>query len=95
MNSSTGCACFTDQDRMEDLLAQEKYLIDGYAVFIPEASCPQLRQVLSENLNGCFGNQFAIYEKMNQLGWYPEKAAPQAEIDEAKQKFSQMKEQLG
>ena len=32
---------------------------------------------------------------MSQLGWYPTKNAPQAEIDEAKQKFSQMQQQLG
>jgi len=32
---------------------------------------------------------------MRQLGWYTGKNAPQAEIDEAKQKFSQMKQQLG
>lgn len=95
MNETGYASCFTDQDRMEDLLAQEKYLIDGYSTFIPEASCPNLRQVLSENLNGCFNNQYVVFDKMSQLGWYSGKNAPQAEIDEAKQKFSQMQQQLG
>lgn len=95
MNDCTGGACFTDQDRMEDLLAQEKYLIDGYSTFIPEASCPQLRQALHENLNGCSNNQFTVFEKMSQLGWYPTKNAQQAEIDEAMQKFTQLKQKLG
>ena len=95
MNNCANGSCFTDQDRMEDLLSQEKYLIDGYATFIPEASCPNLRQVLSENLNGCFNNQYTVYDKMSQLGWYPTKSAQQAEINEAKQKFAQLQQKLG
>ena len=39
-NQATATCTLTDQDRMEDLLAQEKYLIDGYSTFIPEAACP-------------------------------------------------------
>ena len=95
MYENASGACLSDQDRMEDLIAQEKYLINGYSTFIPEASCPQLRQVLTENLNGCFNNQFAVFDKMNQLGWYAGKNAPQNEIDEARQKYSQMQQQLG
>ena len=94
-NTATGSCTLSDQDRMEDLLAQEKYLIDGYATFIPEAVCPELRQVLCDNLNGCFNNQYAVFDKMSQLGWYPAKSAPQADIDEAMQKSAQLKQQLG
>ena len=47
MNNPANASSFTDQDRMEDLIAQEKYLINGYSTFIPEATCPELRQVLS------------------------------------------------
>ena len=94
-NNANATCTMNDQDRMQDLLAQEKYLIDGYATFIPEASCPELRSVLSDNLNGCFNNQYTVYDKMSNLGWYPTKNAPQAEIDEAKQKFSQLGQQLG
>lgn len=64
-NNANGSCTFTDQDRMEDLLAQEKYLIDGYSTFIPEASCPQLRQVLCDNLNGCFNDQYAVFDKIS------------------------------
>lgn len=92
---TSGVCTLNDQDKMQDLLAQEKYLIDGYACFIPEASCPNLRSVLCENLNGCFDNQYTVFDKMNQLGWYPTKNAPQAEIDEARQKSDQLKQQLG
>jgi len=90
-----GNCALSEQERMEDLLSQEKYLIDGYATMIPEASCPVLRQVLTENLNGCLNNQYTVFDKMSQLGWYNLKEAPQPEIDAAVQKFSQLQQQLG
>ena len=50
-----------DQYGMEDLLEQEKYLIHNYGTFIPEASCPQLRQVLTQNFTECVQNQYTIF----------------------------------
>ena len=84
----------TDKDRMEDLLTQEKYLISSYGTFIPEAVCPQLRGVLNDNFNECVRNQFTVFDKMNQLGWYPGKNAQTPEIEAAKQRFQQMQTQL-
>ena len=52
-----------DQDRMEDLLAQEKYLIGAYSTFIPEATCPELRTVLKDNFQDCVQNQYSIFDK--------------------------------
>ena len=45
-NQNTPCLNLTDEDRMQDMLAQEKYLMYTYSAFLPEASCPQLREVL-------------------------------------------------
>ena len=84
----------TDQDRMEDLLTSEKYLISAYSSFIPEATCPQLKSVLSDNFNGCVLNQAEIFDKMSQLGWYPLKSAPKPEVDAARQKYQQLKQQI-
>ena len=83
-----------DQDRMEDLLTQEKYLIGAYGTFIPEASCPQLRTVLTNNFTECVQNQYSVFDQMSKLGWYPTKEAPAPEIDAARQKFSQLQGQL-
>ena len=47
-----------------------------YSAFLPEASCPQLRAVLDENFNDCAANQQMVFDKMNQMGWYPVKNAP-------------------
>ncbi|MDD7412032.1 MAG: spore coat protein [Eubacteriales bacterium] len=84
-----------DQDRLEDLLTEEKYLINAYSTFIPEATCPQLRQVLTTNFNDCCQNQYAVFDQMNQLGWYQTKAAPMPDIEQARRKFAQLKQQLG
>ncbi|MEF9973883.1 MAG: spore coat protein [Clostridia bacterium] len=87
-------AVLNDQDRMEDLLTQEKYLLSAYGTFIPEAACPQLRTVLTDNFTECVQNQYTIFDKMSQLGWYPVKNAPTPEIDAARQKFQQLQRQL-
>lgn len=93
------CACnqavLTDQDRMEDLLSQEKYLINSYGTFIPEATCPQLRQVLSANLSDCIQSQYMVYDQMNQMGWYPAKPAALPDVEAARQKFASLKQQMG
>lgn len=98
MQQNNNCACnpavMTDQERMEDLLTQEKYLINAYGTFIPEATCPQLRQVLTANFNDCVQTQYTLFDQMNQKGWYPVKPAPVQEVDAARQKFSQLKQQM-
>ena len=63
MDNCANGSCFSDQDRMEDLISQEKFLIDGYSTFIPEATCPELRQVLNANFSGCVNNQHAIFAR--------------------------------
>lgn len=92
--NQNGQNVLTDQDRMEDLLTQEKYLISSYGTFIPEASCPNLRSVLTDNFDECVQSQFAVFQQMDQLGWYPTKDAPMPEVDAARQKFQQMQTQL-
>ena len=94
-NNQANQSMFNDQNRLDDLLSQEKYLIGSYSTFIPEATCPQLRQVLTDNFNGCVQNQFTVFDQMTQMGWYQTKSAPVPEIQAARQKFSQLKQQLG
>ena len=93
MNMTKVCA-LTDQDRIEDMSTSEKYLLNAYSSFIPEASCKQLKSVLTDNFNGCVQNQAELFEKMSQLGWYPEKNAPKPEVEAAKQKYQQLKNQM-
>jgi spore coat protein CotF len=93
MDRSKVCE-LTDQDRMEDLLTQEKYLISTYSSFIPEATCQQLKSVLTSNFDGCVQNQTDLFSKMSQLGRYPVKSAPKPEVEAARQKYQQLKQQI-
>ncbi|MBO4886362.1 MAG: spore coat protein [Clostridia bacterium] len=94
MQTNNDAQVLNDQDKLEDLLSEEKYLISAYGTFIPEASCPQLRQVLTQNLNGCVENQYAVFDQMSRMGWYPTKDAPAADVTAARDKFSQLQQTL-
>ena len=39
-------------------------------------------------------DQFQIFQQMQQRGWYQTKAAQQQDVQQAKQKFAQQKQQL-
>ena len=84
----------SEQQRMEDILTQEKYMISAYSSFLPEADCPGLRQVLMQNLEQSAQSQFTVFDKMNSLGWYPTKPAEQADVQAARTKFAQMKQEI-
>ncbi len=90
-----GSNTLNDEQRMNDLLTQEKYLISSYSTFVPEAACPELHQVLTDNLNQSVQSQFQVFQQMEQLGWYPTKPAQQTDVTTAQQKFAQMKTQMG
>ena len=79
-----------DQYGMEDLLEQEKYLIHNYGTFIPEASEMPLRTVLTDNLNGCVKDQYQVFAKMEQMGWFKGQEADVNVLTGAKQRFSRM-----
>lgn len=84
----------TDEDQLTDLLTQEKQMISTYGAMVAEASCQNLRGVLTNNLSDTVTDQFQVFSQMRQRGWYPGKDAPTPEVEAAKQKFSQMKQQM-
>ena len=84
-----------DQYGVEDLLEQEKYLIHAYGTFIPEATEPQLRTVLKDNLNECASDQYRVFTTMQQKGWYEGQAADVNVLNTAKKKFDQMHTEIG
>ena len=95
MQTANNCPhVLSDQDMMLDMLSEEKALIGGYGTFIPEAACPQLRQVLTQNFNECVQNQYDIFSQMSQLGWYPTKDAPAADVAAAQEKFASFQQML-
>lgn len=84
----------SEQDVMNDLLAMEKQIISAYNTGITEASCQNLRQTLTDALVGTQQMQFSIFDTMKKQGWYQTKDAPDQDVNNAKNKYSNIKNQL-
>ena len=95
MNHQDNCTCqLNDAERLEDLLTQEKYMITAYSSLVPEADAPDLRQVLTENLDQSIQCQYEVFDNMRSRGWYPTKPALEPDVVSAREKFAQMKLQM-
>ncbi len=84
----------TEQELLNDLLNQEKHLISSYASYIQEASCPNLRKILSNQFNQTSADQYQVFDQMRQKGYYQTKDASDQEVQQAKQNFKTMQSQL-
>lgn len=76
-----------DRDRLNDILATEKYLTDSFNVAVREASHDQLFQDVLQVLQETHQAGRDVYNLMFQKGWYTLEAEPQTEIDQVQQQF--------
>ena len=86
--------CFTDRDRMEDLLSCEKHLISEYSTFLPETTDAQLRGIFAGNMDECAEDQLTVFEAMSGKGWYQVKDAQSAEVATVRGKFADLKDKM-
>lgn len=84
----------SEQDILNDLLAMEKQISSAYNTGITEASCTNLRQTLTDSLIGTQQMQFTVYDSMRKQGWYQGKDAQDQDVNNAKNKYSNVKNQL-
>ena len=73
----------SEQEILSYLLSSEKQLVKEYASDISESSCANLRGLLANNLVECSADQLAIFEQMNQRGFYKTKQAPPSALRSA------------
>ena len=76
-----------DRDRVNDILALEKYLTDSFNVSAREASHPQLHQNIMTILNETHAMQYELYELMFRKGYYKLEAEDQNKLDQSYQQF--------
>ena len=81
----------SDQELAFDLLYQEKSLLANIASEVLEASQPGMRQVLNDCYMQIGQDQLEIFSQMQQQGWYPVKPAQAQDVQNAKQKYQQMR----
>jgi len=84
----------TEQEILNDMLLQEKHMSSAYTTYVTEASCPNLRSLLTQNLTDIFNEQYQVFDTMRQKGMYQVKDAQTNEVQMAKQKFQQMSQQM-
>jgi spore coat protein CotF len=77
-----------DRDRVNDILALEKYLTDSFNVSAREASHPQLHQDIMTILNETHAMQYELYELMFRKGYYKLEAEDQNKLDQSYQQFA-------
>ncbi|MCL6604029.1 MAG: spore coat protein [Paenibacillus sp.] len=76
-----------DRDRVNDILAMEKYLTDSFNISAREASHPNLHEDILMVLNETHQCQYAMYELMFQKGHYKLEAEEQTKLDQAYKQF--------
>lgn len=84
----------SEQDLLNDILNQEKQLMSSYATYIQEASCPNLRKILTNQFNQTSQDQYQVFDQMRQKGYYQTKDAGDQEVQQAKQNFKTMQSEL-
>lgn len=77
-----------DRDRLNDILAMEKYLTDSFNVAVREASHNVLHIDLLGILSETHQAQRELFNLMFQKGWYKLEAEEQQKLDQAYQQFS-------
>ena len=91
----TNHTSMNQQELLTDLLTQEKDLVKDYASGIIESSCANLRQLLMSNLAECSTDQFAVFDEMHKRQMYDTKQAPESDVQTARSKMQQLKQQTG
>jgi spore coat protein CotF len=77
-----------DRDRLNDILAMEKYLTDSLNVAVREASHDSLHQTYLTCLTETHQCQRQIFNKMFEKGHYTLEAEQQQKLDQTYQQFS-------
>jgi spore coat protein CotF len=83
-----------DRDYINEILATEKYLANGYNTAVNEASNEQLYQIQLKHLTQLHQAQRDLFNLMHQQGWYKIEAAPSNQISQKAQQFANYRTQF-
>lgn len=83
-----------DRDRVNDILALEKYLTDSFNISAREASHSSLHQDIMSILNETHQCQHELFELMFRKGHYKLQAEQQTALDQTYQQFTNYSSQF-
>ena len=78
-----------DRTIMDNILSVTKGACDLMMHGAIESSTPNVHAKFKQAFDEVLCMQTEIYSKMSEKGWYPMEQAPQQQITQAKQKYSQ------
>jgi spore coat protein CotF len=90
----TSTTALTEKDMLQDILVLEKDIVKTYGSYLIEASCPNLRNILTKNLKDNAGDQYQVFSSMNARNYYPVKEAQEQDVQQAKTKFDEIADNL-
>ena len=93
-NTQNNTISMTEKELMNDLLMSEKHGSESYTSGVTESSCPNLRKVLTQCEQNIFTSQENVFNAMNTRGWYKIKKSDSQEVQQVKDTFNQMKNEL-
>ena len=82
-----------DMELVGTLIYQLKLEASALCTSILESANPNVRTQLSQILQQSFQNQKAVFDLMNQKGWYKVEAAPTEQYNRIQQSFATMQQQ--
>jgi len=85
---------FNDRDLINDILAMEKYLTNGFNTGLNEMQNPKLQETIRNVLMETHQIQYQIYDEMWKRGWYKVKAADKQEVSQTYEQFNNYKTQF-
>ena len=83
-----------EKDSLQDALNVEKALVKIYATAITEGVSKGFRTLIKNNLSGVIEDQIDVFFMMTEHGYYKVESAPESALNEQKEKFNKVKNQL-
>jgi spore coat protein CotF len=83
-----------EKDSLQDLLNLEKSLVKIYSTAITEGCSNGFRTTVIDNWQDSVSDQMDVFLQMTELGYYKVESAPESDLKEQKEKFSQVQSQL-
>ena len=84
----------SEKELLADLFNQEKQMMSLYAAGIQEASCRNLRKLLSSQFNQISQDQFELFDQMREKGYHQAKEASPQDVQQVKNTFRSMQGNL-
>ena len=84
----------TEKDLLNDLLNQEKQMMACYAASIQEASCRNLRKLLTNQFNQTSQDQYELFDQMREKGYFKLRDATIQSVQQVKAAYKNVQNDL-